>query len=227
MFGWRKSYARYKGFFLDIIDAYKQRQDLKMFIEVLLTLAAISLLLVFALRPTMLTIISLVKEIKGKQETIAKMDVKIENLRKAQSLVSSEHDSLVLLDDAIPIEPQPDSFIRQVQGFASTNSSQIKNISVDETTLKGTVKKVQAKKEEGSLPSEASGISFSAGFSGKYEDLASFLEKLESLRRPLKINSVSLNKTKDTEKTEDEINFNIAGEVPYLVRYPNPEKEEE
>ena len=36
--GWRKDYLRYRSYFLNIVSVYKQRRDLKAFLELILTL---------------------------------------------------------------------------------------------------------------------------------------------------------------------------------------------
>ena len=78
--GWRSNYLRYRSFFLNIYNVYKRRPDLKMFMEILLSLGTISFFAAFALRPTALTIVDLLEQIDEKETTIEKMDQKIQNL---------------------------------------------------------------------------------------------------------------------------------------------------
>ena len=59
--GWRGQYIRYRGFFLNIVDLYKKRADLRAFLEVILSISTVTIFLLFALKPTMLTIVSFVK----------------------------------------------------------------------------------------------------------------------------------------------------------------------
>ncbi|MCK4588646.1 hypothetical protein KAT60_02400, partial [Candidatus Woesebacteria bacterium] len=84
--GWRRGYLRYKSYFLNVIVVYKRRKDLRMFLEITLSLVTISFFAVFALKPTLLTIAELTKEIKTKEETVAKMDEKIQNLERGQQI---------------------------------------------------------------------------------------------------------------------------------------------
>ena len=77
---WRREYLRYKSYFLNVMGRYKERADVKVYLEILLSLATISVFAIFALRPTILTIAGLLKEIETKKETLAKMDEKISNL---------------------------------------------------------------------------------------------------------------------------------------------------
>jgi hypothetical protein len=57
--GWRQGYSRYRAYFLNIYNLYKQRPDLRMFLEILLSLGAIAIFAAFAVRPTALTIVQL------------------------------------------------------------------------------------------------------------------------------------------------------------------------
>jgi len=68
---WRNSYLRHKTYFLNISSQYSKKQDVRMFMELLLSLATVSLFAVFAIRPTLITIAELYKEIQGKKTTVA------------------------------------------------------------------------------------------------------------------------------------------------------------
>ena len=103
--GWRKDYLRYRSYFLNIVGVYKQRKDLRMFLELLLTLVTVSFFAAFALRPTLLTIIELLKEIDTKEETLTKMSTKIQNLQQAQTLFLQEQSRISLLETTIPDTP--------------------------------------------------------------------------------------------------------------------------
>ena len=41
--GWRGQYYRYRGYFLDILNLYKKRSDLRAFVEVILSLSTITI----------------------------------------------------------------------------------------------------------------------------------------------------------------------------------------
>jgi hypothetical protein len=112
--GWRKDYLRYRSYFLNIVNVYKQRRDVKAFLELILTLVTISFFALFALKPTLLTIIELLREIEAKEETVEKMDTKIQNLQQAQTLYIQEAARIKLLETAIPDKPAPDLFVRQI-----------------------------------------------------------------------------------------------------------------
>lgn len=201
--GWRKDYLRYKSYYLDILNLYKRREDLRIFLEIILSLVTISFFSLFALRPTFLTIAVLLKEINTKKETIAKMDAKIENLQTAQNILSQESARIPILELSIPTFPQPQNFVHQIEGIAVAAQTQILGIRVDEIPLKGDV----PVKDQGEM-------GFSVSATGSFQNLFSFLKNLENLRSPVKIDILGISLAK--KEQGNILTLVITGKVPYL-----------
>lgn len=213
--GWRREYVRYKDYFLNILSVYKQKEDLRMFLEVLLSLATISFFATFALRPTVVTISALLKEIKSKEEVIAKMDTKIQNLAIAQALIDSEVVRLPFINQSVPGMASPEDFVRQLEGLAARNGVNLLGVSLGQVTLVGETKK--AVNEEGltPLPQGALGLPFSLSVSGAYPQLLAFLADLEALRRPLTIDTSGITASEtDAGKV---LVILVSGRAPYLT----------
>ena len=191
--GWRKDYIRYQGFFLNVYSAYKNRQDVKVFMELLLTLGTIAILVVFALRPTIITIIELVNQINAKEELIAKMDQKIQNLATAQSLYAKESKRIGLLNFAIPTSPNPDKLMQQLQGVTAKNAVAVTSISIGEVELLGDDVSFSKKRSRGvELPEGAKSVDFSINAAGDYNLVKAFLSDLEKTLRPTVFNSFTI-----------------------------------
>lgn len=202
---WRQNYLRYRQYFLNTLTVYKKRKDFKMFLEVLLSLTAIAIFGSFALRPTALTIVQLINDTKAKQEVIVQMDQKITDLAVANNLYSQELSRITLLDTAIPDSPQPEVFIRQTEGVVNKNGVELIGSSIGEVVLAG---------EDESPPEEASELVVSITASGEWPALVSFLGDLENLRRPLAVNSASVNSVE--KKEGNTIVLAISALLPYL-----------
>lgn len=201
--GWKKEYLRYTAYFLSVQNAYKGRADLKMFLEILLSLVTISIFGVFALRPTILTIAGLYQEIKTKKETLSQMDSKITSLQSAQNTLNEQSAILPILETSIPTDPKPEDFIRQIRGLANKDSVSISGFSIEKVTLKG------------EATSEGTGaMSFSGAVAGNYTNLLTFLQDLENLRMPVSISLFNLSLAKDKEAVG--LGLAISGSVPYL-----------
>lgn len=213
--GWRKQYSRYKRYFLDIYRVYNQKPDVKMFLEILLTLGVVSFFGAFALRPTILTIIDLNKQIQTKEETLETMETKIQNLSLAQELYAQEINSISLLDTALPERPSPELFIRQLETLAQQSQVAVLGESVNEVILVGE-KKVKIKKtdDDNPLPGEAEGVSFSISVSGSYTGLSSFLENVLNLRHSAKLDSVSINASQTDQGRV--LVLVVSGRIPFI-----------
>ncbi|MBI2066215.1 hypothetical protein HYT60_01805, partial [Candidatus Woesebacteria bacterium] len=179
--GWRKEYIRYKEYFLNVLTIYKQKEDLRMFLEILLSLATVSFFGTFALRPTLVTIAALLTEINSKEEIVVKLDTKIQNLSLAASLVESEAVRLPLIEEAVPAAASPETLVRQVEGLAAKNGVNLLGVSLGQVTLLGEVKKAPPEEGITPLPEDALGIPFSISLSGSYPQLLGFLADLEKL----------------------------------------------
>ena len=212
--GWRKEYIRYKEYFLNVLTIYKQKEDLRMFLEILLSLATVSFFGAFALRPTLVTIAALLTEINSKEEIVAKLDTKIQNLAVATSLMESETTRLPFIEDAVPTSASPETFVRQFEGLAAKNGINLLGVSLGQVRLLGEVKKVPPEEGVTPLPEDALGISFSISLSGNYSELLGFLADLEKLRRPLAIDTTGITATETDEgKT---LVILVSGRAPYI-----------
>lgn len=213
--GWRKDYLRYKTYFLDIYNVYKQRKDLKMFLELLLTLATVSFFAAFALKPAILTIIDLVREIKKKEETVSKMDTKIQNLQQAQILFTQETARINLLETTVPEKPEPDNFVRQIEGLTASHPITLLGVSINEITLLGEEKIKRKTDELEELPGNAGKLSPSLSITGTYQGVLSFLSDLENMRRPIKIDTISI---LSSGVEGQNLVLAVSGRTPYLKK---------
>lgn len=218
--GWRSNYIRYKSYFLNVVGRYRERADVRAYLEILLSLATVSIFSVFALRPTLLTIAQLLREIETKRETLAKMQSKIQNLAQAQSTFDREGAKIKLLETTIPEKPTPEVFARQVEGLSSRHQVEITSISLGEAVIAGIAttdtKEVTATASAQQATSQSNELEFEINMRvpvNEYLALSNFISDLEKLRRPLKIDTLRLN-----TQLEKEVKFLlliVEGKMPY------------
>jgi len=211
--GWKKGYIRYRSFFLDIYRVYKNRTDLKLFLEIILSLATISFFTYFALKPTAFTITELLKEIKAKEDVIARLDQKIKDLDTATGVYQSEP-RLVLLDQALPNAPSPEDFARQIQGVAAQAGVTLNSLIIGKVTLVGKDEKTAVSIDQTALPEGSGEIDFGVNATGTYDNLSAFLTTLENMRRPIKIDNAIVNVAQ--LEGGDTISVTVSGRIPYL-----------
>lgn len=220
--GWRSDYLRYKDFFLNILLVYKKRPDLKMFLEAGLSLITILVFSIFALRPTLITIASLVREIRTKEETVKKMDEKIANLDAAEVIYSQEDQKINVVRQSVPSGPEPEAFLRQIEGLSQTTTASVLGVSFGEVTLSGEEPVKKSKEVLKALPEGAQALTFSVSATGDYLVLSKFLADIENLRRPINVDAAGMSSSQTAEGAT--LTLVISGRTPYIE---NIIKEEE
>lgn len=213
--GWKDQYYRYKDYFMNVSLLYKRREDVKMFLEIILSLITITIFSVFALRPTVLTIAQLVKDNKTKQDALAKLNEKISALSTAKNLYEQESSNISLINYAVPDKTTADSLIRQIELLAGQNSIKILNFTVDELVLVGTAKPQPPAEGLTAFPPESGSVDFSITVTGDYPSLSAFQKALENLLRPIKMDSVKIFTV--VSETGNALNLTVRGRSPYLL----------
>ena len=221
--GWRNNYLRYKSYFLNVAGSYRERADIKVYLEILLSLATISVFSIFALRPTILTIAELIKDIEAKRETVTKMEEKIRNLSQAQSLYDRERAKIVILKSAIPEKAEALVFARQIEGLSEKHASTVLGITTDEALIKGvdpnigTASNSKSSQSQEPFPEGAGGLTFSVNTSAlpeEYRKIPNFLSDVEKFRRPVQIDYLSITiEEKEEQKT---LVLTLEGRLPFF-----------
>jgi hypothetical protein len=214
--GWREPYVRYKEFFLNISALYKKRADIRAFLEIILSLSTITIFISFALKPTALTIISLLREIQEKKTTVSALTQKVNNLQTAGRILGDSRGLVPSIDQAVSTNPNPDVFSKQISGLASKNATTVLGISFGETVLVGTLPTKKTSSEIKSLPSGSKEMPFSISLKGDYLGIISFINDFNNSRIASRVDSLGISSSEtDTGRVIVAI---ISGRVPYLGR---------
>lgn len=202
--GWKKDYTRYKSFFLNVLGAYNAKPNLKIYLELMLSLGTIIVFAIFAIKPTILTIVEINNEIKAKEESIEKLQKKLINLQTANSILQNQAENLKLIDEAVPNSASLEQVAKQIEKLASSNSINLTSLTSADVVIKG-----QEEKSENELS-----VSFSVN--GDYQNLFTFLQSIENTRRPIKIGSLIFNISKSTDEKKL-ITLTISGTTPFIT----------
>lgn len=211
---WREQYLRYKDFYLNIQSLYKKRADLRAFLEIILSLSAIIVFLVFALKPTALTIISLYNQIQDKNRMTATLAQKINDLQSAQNTYNQNKNYITDIDNSVGSVPRPDFVTKQVIALANKDSVTVIGISIGETTIVGAAPQKSLNSTVDPMPDGSYDMPISINISGTYQNDTNFLKDLENLRTTIKIDSVAFKST--VTKNGTTIVIAILGRVPYI-----------
>jgi hypothetical protein len=212
--GWKTSYYRYRELFLNVSDLYKKRADLRAFLEIVLSIVAVIVFSLFALKPTALTIIDLLQQIKEKNQTLLILNKKIGNLEKANAILTQNTIYLDNINLAISSGPSPDIFTKQIQALSAKHGIELVGLTINDIVLVGTPKTGRSSGDVKPFPENANEMSYSASIRGGFVNISSFLKELENLRIISKIDSLTISSSvSDTGRVIVAV---VAGRIPYL-----------
>lgn len=180
-------YRHYRRYFINIGALYQKKQ-VKVYTEIVLSILMVAFFGFFAIRPTLVTISGLFKEIKDKKEIVTQMDQKINNLSKAQANYNQVKNRLYLVDEALPQDPALSLLIKQVESLARVSSVNLESVKFNKTNLQGETGKEEAQE-----------VTFSLAFSGDYKNLKQFLNSLDTLRRVILVESFAFKSQTEKE----------------------------
>jgi hypothetical protein len=182
-----------------LINYLHRQRDNKKFsksIELVATLFLIIFFVFVAIRPTFLTISSLIGEIKAKDQLVKKMKTKINNIIQAQENFSQVQSKYELIEASLPTRYR--FFYAATQIQKNTNRSGANG--TDEITFN-----LITEKQAPTILVPGSSLSyFSTGLNvnGQLSSVADFVTKLLDNRRVLSIESITLG-TKDKSPNVD------------------------
>lgn len=210
----------YRKYIAEANKLYNEREDVRTFTELLLSLFTIIIFGIFAIRPTLVTISKLTKELEDKKQLVATLNLKIDHLGTAQELLAKNRNKISTLDLAIPTQPVIQSYVRQLQGVALNNNLNIVGMNfgtaplVDKSLgLPPGTNKVPITKP---IEFGEQDIDFSISVSGEFNSLADFVSQIENLRRPFGHIQTSIDLSQSVEG--DKIVLTIKGIVPYIQK---------
>jgi len=187
----------YRRYLARVIKQYRERSGVRMYAELLLTLLAVVIFSVFAVRPTFTTIIALYNEIQLKEKTIEDMDKKINALATARSILEQEAERLELLSSAVPSAPRNDRYTREVQTVAQEAGGGVLSITTNDIVLMGNSSKETP---------------YTVTVGGNYQTLIATLNGLESLRQQILKERVDI-RTEDTNTNAFNITLTVSGQL--------------
>jgi Tfp pilus assembly protein PilO len=146
-------------------------------------------LVVTALRPTLVTIVKLVSDIQKQKIVNAKLDSKLKQIQQAQEAYADKRvtSRMTLLDQSLPMEPKFASLGQGLLGMAAENSLTVKLLKMGEVKLKpGEPVQVEG--------GEMSRFEINMNVEGEYANTKRFVQRLENYRRVLDVKKITMRK---------------------------------
>lgn len=190
--------------------SHKDKEEVWRYGELMITLLAIAFFIVFAIRPTVKAISTLLSEIENKQELSQKMGKKINQIIAAQTNFASIQEEIAYLDEAYPQFPQLAIGGAQLVGLSLEKGLMIDSITFSEVeflSIKSTIQ--TASKDQTTM-----GINYSASFFGDYNAVKSYLDDILKMRRVFIVDGYSISVPEDL--SAGMVNISIFGILPYF-----------
>jgi len=190
----------------DVLFQFYQKPIAKVTFELFLSIGAVLFFAIFAIRPTLLTMSDLIKEIEDKRKLDQQLTQKIAALSSAQSIYLNLQDRLTVLDEAIPSAPKFIEALKIIEKIASEQQVVISGITVNEVPVEQPV-------VVGDKSVERRGLPVSLTVSGDFGSIKRFIEALQRVRRALIVDTVIF--TKSDERGRATLKVTISLSVPY------------
>lgn len=174
------------------IPAYLKSEKSQKYFGAILTLCAISFFGIFAIKPTISTILQLRKEITDSEYVLEQAENKIKNLSILRKQYSNLKNDLEAINNAITIKPEAHLFLGQLQAVANSRGLVMKTLKNSEV---GIVTNNQ--KANNGTPS----FNFSFTGTGARESLYGFIEDIANMQRLININLFTINSTDDNQSS--------------------------
>jgi Tfp pilus assembly protein PilO len=176
-------------------------------VELLLTLCTILFFALFAIRPTLLTMSDLIKEIEDKRKLDTQLSQKIASLSSAQSEYLKAEDRLVVLDEALPAKPQVIEAVKIIEKIASARNLAITSLNITEVPQEPT--DAPAFEE-----TTRQNINVAITITGDYLTIRQFIEDIKGTRRSFVIDTVVFATNQESGTTS--LRATITLSLPYF-----------
>lgn len=182
-------YSKYAELLPDFKEAKTQK-----FTTLVLTVLALSFFSLFAINPTISTIVKLQKEIEDSKFVHEQLQRKINNLSQLQVEYAQAQDDLPFVYSSLPQKSEIPLLIAQIQSIANNNSLEVSSL-----------QSFQVEVSEGADKDKFTSFSFSMNANGDYLNISKFVADLVSMQRVINIENVSL-----TRRTTESLTLQLS-----------------
>lgn len=192
---------------LSTLNQFYYKPVARVSLELLLSVATVIFFALFAIRPTLVTMSDLIKEIEDKRALDQQLAQKIAALSTAQTEYLTIQTQLPLLDQALPKQPHLVDALKIIERTASESNIIISNISVAEIPPEQPSQGSAAKLKRVDVP-------ITLAVTGEYVEIRQFVENLKNNRRTFAIDTVAFTVGSDRGKRKLQARMTIS--LPYL-----------
>jgi Tfp pilus assembly protein PilO len=157
---------------------------------VVLSLILMIVLVVLALRPTLVTISTLFGQIKQQTEIARKLDEKIMSVRKATDALEAVREKIPLLEEALPESPKWETLVTTLESIIAEQGMTTTSITVDKISQ-------PTEAEKSVMPAGVLPVKFLLVGNGSYEQIRGTIERVEKMGRLVLFRNIVISQNKD------------------------------
>lgn len=195
---------RYNRYFVDLGKIYQTKKG-RIYTGIIFSLITVIFFIIFAIRPTLVTIAQLIKQTKDQKLVVTELEKKINNLAEAQKNYLVVSDDLNLVEEALPSKANPSLLTRQIETLARQAGISVVNLRFNNISI------LQANAPKG----ERVEVLFSFNGLGEYQNLKTFLKSLTTLRRIILVEAFSFQTGKENSNI---LSLNINGKAWFMEK---------
>lgn len=200
---------------------YYRMPAVQVSLALVLSVFVMSIFIMFALRPTILSIVTLQKTIAESEKTLAQLDTKVKSLQVASNQLETLKPSLPVINASIPNEGALYSPLTQaLEALAVQSNVVIESESLGPTLLFSRIL-TPFKPDKGQ---KVVSLAFTARVTGNYPDVNTFLTKLLSMERIVSLDAATITREVGNKTTSAGVSLNVSGNAYYLADEAQLEK---
>lgn len=177
------SAAKYRQYLKILPDMRKE--NTRLITTLILTFVALSFFGLFAINPTLTTIIELQKQLDDSEFTHQQLSTKLVNLSTLQQKYTNLNSELGVIDNAIPKEAAATTLAGQLHTLAEEANITIRHLRVEEVAL-------TAVKNPANPSNKGFSYVFNLETEGSYENMMKFAENTTNFNRIVTVEAISL-----------------------------------
>lgn len=202
-----KTVAKHQKQLTAALHHFYQQPIAKVSIELILSIGLVLFLAVFAIRPTLVTMSNLIKEIEDKSQLNEQLQKKVAALSTAQTEYLSFEHKLPILDQAVPSRPDLVYNLKLLEKLAADNRVIISGMTIAELPPDESLTEVPFSSRS------LNNIPVSLNLVGDYPSIRSFIESLRDNRRAMTVESISFSLNRNRSITNLRTSITIS--IPY------------
>lgn len=164
------------------LGEFYQKPVAKVSLELFLSIGLITLLAVFAIQPTIMTMTNLIKEIDDKTTLNEQLKKKVAALQTAQTVYAKVESQLPLLQEAVPPQPELVRALKIIEKLATEHGVVISAVSS---------KTIPPEKKSDTLTPVRNNLPLTVTVTGDYPGIRAFTTSLLKSRRTFVIDTIN------------------------------------